>query len=75
MAPNHPKIPIWHDGEVTELVQGEGFLHYCCSCGECHELVFEGTRGKRARVRLHMRPRKTAAMRKRYRLPMVPRKP
>ena len=73
MAPKHPKVPIWHDGEVTELVLGEEFIHVCCDCGANHALVFEGTRGKRAKVRIFLRPKLTAAYRKRARLKMVPR--
>lgn len=75
MAPKRARIPLWHDGDVTELVKGLGFLHYCCDCGAAHELVFEGVRGQRAKVRLFMRPRLTAAHRKRSRLKMVPRLP
>lgn len=67
------KIKLWADGEVVELVKGEELVNFCCDCGLAHALVFEGTRGKRARIRQHLRPRMTASYRKRARLKMVAR--
>ena len=66
-------IRIWYDGEVSELPKGEEYVLYCCQCGQAHALVFEGVRGKRARIRLHLKPGLTSRYRKRARLPMVPR--
>jgi hypothetical protein len=60
---------------VAEFGNGEdALILYCCECGAAHRFAFEGTRGKMARIRVHVRPRLTAAYRKRARgLPMVPR--
>ena len=70
-----PKTRVWHDNEVSEFTEGEEFVEFCCDCGLAHAYVFEGLRGNRARIRIHLRPVLTREYRKRTRLKMVRRKP
>ena len=75
MAPKHPTAPprsyTLVDGDALLLEKGVGQLLVCCECSLVHELVFEGVQRKRAVVRMHLRPRLTAAYRKRARLKFV----